>query len=56
MGTIVRAVQLAGERTRFPCNDRALLALCPRHIQSVFDLIVDIHVMVNLQLSKKGIR
>ena len=33
------------------CNDRALLARCPKHIQSVFNLIVDIlmniHVMVN---------
>ena len=53
MATIVRAVQLAAERAIFPFNDRALLALCPRHIQSVFDLIVDIHVMVNWQLSKK---
>ena len=47
VATIVRAVQLAAERAIFPFNDRALLALCPRHIQSVFDLIVDIHVMVN---------
>ena len=35
----------------FSCNDRALLARCPRHIQSVFNLIVgilmNIHVMVN---------
>ena len=41
----------------FHCNDRALLARCPRHIQSVFNLIVDIlmdiHVMVNWQLSKR---
>ena len=39
------------------CNDRALLARCLRHIQSVFNLIVDIlmdiHVMVNWQLSKR---
>ena len=47
MATIVCAVQLAAERARFPFNDRALLALCPRHIQPVFDLIVDIHVRVN---------
>ena len=47
MATIVRSVQLAAERTRVPFNDRALFALCPRHIQSVFDLIVDIHVKVN---------
>ena len=47
MATIVRAVQLAAEQARFPFHDRALLALCPRHIQSVFDLIVDFHIMVN---------
>ena len=52
VATIVRAVQLAAERAIFPLNDRALLALCPRHIQSVFDLIVDFHIMVNWQLSK----
>ena len=52
MATIVRAVQLAAEQARFPFHDRALLALCPRHIQSVFDLIVDFHIMVNWQLSK----
>ena len=41
----------------FSCNDRALLARCPRHIQSVLNLIVDIlmdtHVVVNWQLSKR---
>ena len=47
MATIVRAVQLAADRAIFPFNDRVLLTLCPRHIQSVFDLIVDIHVIVN---------
>ena len=26
----------------YSCNDRALLARCPRHMQSVFDLMVDI--------------
>ena len=35
----------------FSCNDRALLARCAKHIQSVFNLIVDIlmdiHVTVN---------
>ena len=35
----------------FSCNDWALLARCPKHIQFVFNLIVDIHmdshVMVN---------
>ena len=31
--------------------------LCPRHVRSVFNLIVvDIHVIVYQQLSKKGIR
>ena len=38
------------------CKMSPLLAWCPRHIQSMFDLIVDIHVMVNLQLSNRGIR
>ena len=33
----------------FSCNGRALLVGCPRHIQSVFNLIVDIHVMVSCQ-------
>ena len=27
----------------FSCNDQALLARCPRHIQPVFNLIVDMH-------------
>ena len=35
------------DRASFSCNDRALLARCPRHTQSVLNLIVDIHVMVN---------
>ena len=56
MATIVLAFWLAAERARFPCNNRALLARCQRHIQPVFNLIVDIPVMVNWQLSKKGIR
>ena len=38
---------------------KAIYKSCPWHIQSVFNLIVDIlvniHVMVNWQLSKKGI-
>ena len=42
----------------FSSNDRALLARCPRHIQSVFNFIVDIpmdiHIMVNWQLSKRA--
>jgi len=41
----------------FSCNDQALLARCPRRIQSVFylivDILMDIHVMVNWQLSKR---
>ena len=41
----------------FSCNDQALPARCPRRIQSVFNLVVDIlmdiHVMVNWQLSKR---
>ena len=39
------------------CNYRALLSRWPKHIQSVFNLIVDIlmdiHIMVNWQLSKR---
>ena len=39
------------DRALFSCNDRALLARCSRHIQSVLNLIVDIlmdiHVMVS---------
>ena len=38
---------LCAKRERFSCNDRALLARCARHIKSVFNLIVNIHVMVN---------
>ena len=56
---IVRALWLAAKRALVSCNDGALLQLprCSRHIQSVFNLIVDIlmdiHVMVNWQLSKR---
>ena len=53
MATIVHVLWLAVERARFSCNDQALLARCPKHILSVFNLIVDIHVMVNWQLSKR---
>ena len=57
IATIVRALWLAAKRTLFSCNDRASLAMCPRHIQSVSNLIVDIlmdiHVMVNYELSKR---
>ena len=51
---------LAAKRALVSCNDGALLQLprCSRHIQSVFNLIVDIlmdiHVMVNWQLSKRA--
>ena len=51
VATIVRVLWLAAKRERFSCNDRALLARCARHIKSVFNLIVNIHVMVNWQLS-----
>ena len=47
MATIV----CAAKQALCSCNDQALLARCPRHIQSVFHLIVDILmdilVMVN---------
>ena len=33
---------LYGSDWLFSCNDQALLARCPRHIQCVFNLIVDI--------------
>ena len=42
MAAIVRSLLLAAELARFSRNDRALLATCPRHIQSVFNLIDDI--------------
>ena len=55
MATMARSLWLAAKWARFSCNDQALLARCPRHIQSVFNLIVDIlmdiRVMVNWQLS-----
>ena len=51
MATIVRALWLAAKGTLFSCNNQALLATCPRHIQSVFnvlvDILIDIRVMVN---------
>ena len=51
VATIVRVLWLGAKRERFSCSDRALLARCARHIKSVFNLIVNIHVMVNWQLS-----
>ena len=54
MATILHALPLAVflyDQTLFSCNEQALLAACPRHIQSLFNLIVDIlmgiHVMVS---------
>ena len=47
------------DRAFFSCNHRTLLARCPRHIQSVFNLIVDIPMdRFNGQLTavKKGTR
>ena len=38
------------------CKMARLLAWSPRHIPSLFNLVLDIHVMVKWQLSKKGIR
>ena len=52
MATKVRSLWLVADRARFPCNERALLARCPTHIQSMFNLIVSIYVMFNWQLSK----
>ena len=50
MATIVCALSLAAKQALFSSDDWALPARCPRHIQSVFNLIVDIlmdiHVMV----------
>ena len=57
MATMVRALWLAAILALFSCNDRALPVRYPRHIQSVFNLIVDIlmniHVMANWQLSQR---
>ena len=60
MTIIVRALWLAitrhHPRTSPSCTDRVFLVRCPRHVQSVFNLIVDILmailVMINWQLSK----
>ena len=53
MATIIRTLWLAAKWALLSCNDWALLARCPRHIQSVLNLIVNILVMVNWQLSKR---
>ena len=54
MATTVRELWLA---VFLSGNDLALPALCPKHIQSVSDLkvdiLMDIHVMVKWQLSKR---
>ena len=54
MATIVRELWLA---VFLSGNDLALPALCPKNIQSVSDLkvdiLMDIHVMVKWQLSKR---
>ena len=47
-----RALFSCNDQALFSSNDQAILARCPRHILSVFNLIVDIlnmeiHVMVN---------
>ena len=52
------ALWLAAKQALFSCNDQALPTRCPRHIQSVLnlidlDILMDIHVMVNWQLSKR---
>ena len=59
LATIVRALWLAAKGALFSCicDDRALSHRCPKHIQSVFNLIVDllmgIHIMANFELSKR---
>ena len=42
VATIVCTLWLAAKRALFSFNDWALLAMCSRHIQSMFNLIVDI--------------
>ena len=58
MATIVCALWLAAKRALFSFNDWALLARCSRHIQSVFNLIVDIlmdfHVDWSIDSCQKG--
>ena len=47
MATIIRALWLVAKRASFSCNDRELLA------NLIVDILMDIHVMVNWQLSKR---
>ena len=58
MATIVCALWLAAKRALFSFNGWALLARCSRHIQSVFNLIVDIlmdfHVDWSIDSCQKG--
>ena len=58
LATIVCALSLAAKRALFSFNDWALLARCSRHIQSVFNLIVDIlmdfHVDWSIDSCQKG--
>ena len=52
MATVVCALWLADS-----CNDRDLLARCPRHVQSmllIVEILMDDHVMVKRQLSKRA--
>ena len=43
----------AADWARFPCNHRTLLPWCPWHKQALFNLLMDIHIMVNWQCQKK---
>ena len=47
------SIWLAADWARFPCNHQALLPWCPRHKQALFNLLVDIHFMVNWQCQNK---
>ena len=57
MATKAHTLWLAAKWARFSCNDQALLGGCPKHIQSVINLIVnilmDIYVLVKWQWSKR---
>ena len=47
------SIWLAADWARFPCNHRTLLPWCPWHKQALFNLLMDIHIMVNWQCQKK---
>ena len=53
MATKVRVFWLASKLANVSCNDRTLFARCPRHVQSVFNLIVDIPCYGQLTAVKK---